>query len=314
MPRKPRIEYSGAFYHVIARGNQRQSIFKDPSDFEKYLLTLTVYKNRTGIRVCAYVLMSNHVHLLIETGDIPLSKVMQGVNQTYTMYFNRRYRTVGHLFQGRYKAILCDREAYLLGLLKYIHQNPLRAKIAEQAEDYPWSSHHAYTGKNNPLGLVDIDHVLRLFSESKRSARAKYRAFMTDQDRLTRDTVYATIDQRLQGDDAFVERVMERHDREEAEARKKKKALDEIARMIEQRYGITADAIRSDYRTAELVRARRVFGQVAHALGHRGCVIAKYMCKDPAAITRQLRDSSHEEEVRIVLKGLTDINKSTNQA
>lgn len=314
MPRKPRIEYSGAFYHVIARGNQRQHIFKDPADFQKYLLTLTVYKNRTGIRVYAYLLMNNHVHLLIETGEIPLSKAMQGVNQTYTMYFNRRYRTVGHLFQGRYKAILCDREAYLLSLLKYIHQNPIRAKIAERIDAYPWSSHHAYTGKNNPLGLVDTDLVLRMFSESRSRARAKYREFMAGQEILTRATVYATVDQRLQGDDAFVERVMERHDREEAQARKKKKALDEIARLIEQRYGITADELRSDYRTAGLVRARRVFSQVAHSLGHRGGVIAKYMEKDPAAITRQLRDNSYEGDARRMLKELSGINKSTNQA
>ena len=86
MPRKPRIEYSGAFYHVIARGNQKQRIFKDAADFQKYLLLLTVYKNRTGSRVYGYILMNNHVHLLVEIRDIPLSKFMQGLNQTYTMY------------------------------------------------------------------------------------------------------------------------------------------------------------------------------------------------------------------------------------
>ena len=312
MSRKPRIEYSGAFYHVIARGNQKRRIFKDQADFQKYLLTLTVYKNRTGSRICAYVLMNNHVHLLIETGDIPLSKVMQGVNQTYTMYFNRRYRTVGHLFQGRYKAILCDRDAYLLALLNYIHKNPLRARITERLDAYPWSSHHAYTGKNNPLGLVDVGQVLRLFSENKGRARAKYREFMAGEDTLNKATVYATIDQRLQGDEEFVERVMEQHDREEAHARQKKKGLDAIAQAIEQRYRITVDDIRSNYRTEELVQARRVLSQVASALGHRGSVIAQYMRKDPAAITRQLRDVAQDREVRAVLKVLQG-NKSTSQ-
>ncbi len=312
MLRPLRIECSGAFYHVIARGNQKQRIFKDQADFQKYLLTLTVYKNRTGSRIYAYVLMNNHVHLLIETGDIPLSKVMQGVNQTYTMYFNRRYRTVGHLFQGRYKAILCDRDAYLLALLNYIHKNPLRARITERLDAYPWSSHHAYTGKNNPLGLVDVDQVLRLFSENKGRARAKYREFMAGEDTLNKATVYATIDQRLQGDEEFVERVMEQHDREEVHARQKKKGLDAIAQAIEQRYRITVDDIRSNYRTEELVQARRVFSQVASALGHRGSVIAKYMRKDPAAITRQLRDAAQDREVRVVLKVLQG-NKSTSQ-
>lgn len=312
MSRKPRIEYSGAFYHVIARGNQKQRIFKDQADFQKYLLTLTVYKNRTGTRIYAYVLMNNRVHLLIETADIPLSKFMQGVNQTYTMYFNRRYRTVGHLFQGRYKAILCDRDAYLLGLLNYIHKNPLRARITERLDAYPWGSHHAYTGKNNPLGLVDADQVLRLFSESKGRARAKYREFMAGEDTLSKSAVYATIDQRLQGDDEFVDRIIEQHDREEAHARQTKKGLDEIARVIDQRYGITEKDMRSNYRTQELVQARIVFSQAASALGHRGDAIAKYMRKDPAAVTRQLRDTEQSGEVRVVLKVLQG-NKSTSQ-
>src|SRR6266540_6708660 len=109
MPRKPRIEFEGAFYHVITRGNQRQKIFRSPADHQKYLQLLTIYKNRYRCFVYAYVLMGNHVHILIETKDVPLSKVFQGINQTYTAYFNKIHRTVGHLFQGRYKAVLCDR-------------------------------------------------------------------------------------------------------------------------------------------------------------------------------------------------------------
>ena len=180
MPRKPRIEFSGAFYHVIARGNQRQKIFKEAPDYQKYLQFLTIYKNRYNYHLYAYILMGNHVHLLLEAQDVPLSKILQGINQSYTMHFNKKYRTIGHLFQGRYKAILCDRDNYLLALLKYIHHNPLRAKIVEGLESYPWSSHSAYTGKSNPLGLVDVDQVLRMFSENKSTARRRYRAFMAD--------------------------------------------------------------------------------------------------------------------------------------
>ncbi len=105
MARKPRIEYEGAFYHVITRGNQRQKIFKDPLDYQKFLDILTSYKQRYHFCLYAYVLMSNHVHLLIETKDIRLSKILQGVNQRYTMNYNRRYKTVGHLFQGRYSVL-----------------------------------------------------------------------------------------------------------------------------------------------------------------------------------------------------------------
>jgi REP element-mobilizing transposase RayT len=115
MARKPRIEYEGAFYHVITRGNRKQKIF----------------------------------------------------NQRHTMYYNRRYKTVGHLFQGRYKAILCDRDRYLLALLKYIQYNPLRAKIAESLDQYPWSSHRAYFTKTEWSEFLDTDLVLRMFSRTK---------------------------------------------------------------------------------------------------------------------------------------------------
>ena len=133
MARKPRIEYEGAFYHVITRGNRREKIFRDKKDFLKYLEILSHYKKRYRFRLYSYVLMSNHVHLLMETGKVSLSKVKQGINQSYTAYFNRKYKTVGHLFQGRYKALLCDRERYLLSLIKYIHFNPVRAKMVKDS-------------------------------------------------------------------------------------------------------------------------------------------------------------------------------------
>src|SRR4030043_2078766 len=179
MPRKPRIEFSGAFYHVISRGNQRQQIFRDRSDFLKFLELLALYKRRYAYFLYGYVLMSNHVHLLIETENIPLSKVLQGINQSYTMYFNRKYRTVGHLFQGRYKTILCDKDAYLLSLIKYIHLNPMRARMAKSAENYRWSSHLVYCGKEKSE-IVDTDRGLRMFSEDKSRARKLYRAYIGD--------------------------------------------------------------------------------------------------------------------------------------
>ena len=146
MARRPRIEFEGGFYHVITRGNQRQKVFIGENDFLKYLEFLTDYKDRYGFLLYAYVLMGTHVHLLIETGQVPLSKILQGINQRFTMYFNWRHGTVGHLFQGRYKAILCDRDAYLLSLVKYVHLNPIRAGIVRRPEEYRWSSHRAYLG------------------------------------------------------------------------------------------------------------------------------------------------------------------------
>jgi putative transposase len=301
MPRKPRIEFSGAFYHVIVRGNQKQRVFKDAADFQKYLLTLTVYKNRTGCRIYAYVLMNNRLHLLIETQDIPLSKVMQGVNQTYTMYFNRRYRTVGHLFQGRYKAIVCDREAYLLGLLKYIHQNPLRAKIVDRLDQYPWSSHHAYTGKNNPLGLVDTDQVnqvLRMFSESKARSRTKYRQFMSEEETLNKAAVYATVDRRLQGDETFIEAVQQKSEQPvEKEKKGKTFTLAAIARAAQEQLGITLDDLRSATKQARVMAGRRLLSVVAKTYGYKGKEIAEFLRKDPSAVAGYLRNAAEERKM-----------------
>jgi REP element-mobilizing transposase RayT len=313
MARKPRIEYEGAFYHVITRGNQKQRIFRDVADYDKYHQYLTIYKNRYHYALYAYVLMGNHVHLLMETRDIPLSKIMQGINQSYTRYFNRKYREVGHLFQGRYKAILCDRDAYLLSLLKYIHNNPVRAKIAETADTYRWSSHQAYLGKSNSLGLVDTDHVLRMFSESKSRALRHYVAFMRAAAALKRGEVYATIDQRLQGDQEFIDQVQQRIDGEiKKERRKKEHSLPAICRVVEERHGISRDRLRSSGKERQVMIARRVFTQTAKLYGYRGKEIAAYLRKDPASVTGYLREEDHGREVVKVTKRLDEVGKNVN--
>jgi REP element-mobilizing transposase RayT len=283
MARKPRIEYEGAFYHIITRGNQRQKIFKDPVDYQQYLQFLTIYKNRYSFFLYAYVLMGNHVHLLIETRETPLSKILQGLNQRYTLYYNRKYRTVGHLFQGRYKAILCEKEAYLLALLRYIHRNPLRAKIIDRLDSYPWSSHHAYTGKSNPLNLVDTDQVMRMFSESKYRAKRLYREFMQESHDLSPDDVYAVKDQRVQGSDEFVEQVLA--ERENGGTPKRKPSLDAIALAVERYEGITMEDLRSGTRVRPVARARKVFSLVARSMGYAVKEIAVYLSVEGAAVS-----------------------------
>lgn len=314
MPRKPRIEYHGAFYHVITRGNQRQKIFKDATDFQKYLQLLAIYKNRYSYHLYAYVLMSNHLHLLIETGCVPLSKILQGINQTYTMYFNRRYRTVGHLFQGRYKAILCDRDNYLLALLKYVHYNPIRAEIVERLDAYPWSSHHAYTGKNNLLDLVDTDQILMMFSESKGSARKRYQTFIDDGDIMKKDEVYTTIDQRLQGDDGFVDRVLEKYDGEvKRELRMKEYALPQIAKAVGKHYGVTLRDLRSAAKQQRVMQGRRAFSLVAREYGYKGKEIAEYLFKEPSSVTKYVRSEGIKSEVKKLIRQILAANNSNNQ-
>ena len=133
MARRARLFAPGILYHVIVRGNYRQKTFLNPRDYEAYLERLGRYRKRFGVTVYVYCLMSNHAHLLVETGSQPLSRFMQGLQQSYTQYFNRKYHKVGHLFQGRYKAIVCEKDEYLLTLVRYIHLNPVRAKLVQSA-------------------------------------------------------------------------------------------------------------------------------------------------------------------------------------
>jgi putative transposase len=240
--------------------------------------------------------MSNHVHLLIETKDIPLSKILQGVNQRYTMHYNRRYKTVGHLFQGRYKAILCDRDRYLLALVKYIHYNPIRARIIEQLDKYQWSSYPAYIAKVQKSDVVDTGQVLRMFSENKGRAHKHFEAFMNDGATVKKKDIYATIDQRLLGDECFIDKVVNKHDGEiKKERRKKEYTLPQIARALEKQYDVSLEDMRSWVRTIKVLTARRLFSILSKEYGYFGREIAAYLRKDPAAVTGYLRSC---EEVR----------------
>jgi putative transposase len=207
MGRKPRVHFPGALYHVIVRGNQRQAIFRYDADRRRYLDLLKQYRKRYDFHLYAYVLMSNHVHLLLEVGETPLAKAMQGLQQSYTLYFNRKYKLVGHLFQGRYKDILCDRDAYLLELVRYIHLNPVRSKIIDTPGNYAWSSHRAYVGAGDNENL-ECDWILKQFSPQPAQARMLFDQFVLDGAGVGhREEFYAVKEQRYLGDDEFLDRV-----------------------------------------------------------------------------------------------------------
>ena len=154
MARSLRIEYSGAFYHVTSRGNERKTIFSDAWDLEKFLSFLESAVERHGALVHAYSLMGNHYHLLLETPNANLSRIMRDINSSYSTYFNVKWKRTGHLFQGRYKAILVESDAYAAELSRYIHLNPVRAKMCEAPEEYPWMSYKFYTEGNEPSWLT----------------------------------------------------------------------------------------------------------------------------------------------------------------
>lgn len=182
MARPLRVEYPGAFYHVISRGNGGERIFRTESDYTKLLEYLGKATERFGVTVYTYCLMSNHYHLLIETPQPNLSTAIQWVNVSYAGYFNRRHRRTGHLFQGRFKALLIDADEYLIPLSRYIHLNPVRAAIVANPVEYPWSSYAAFVGKVKSPDFLVTDQLLARFGRRRGEAIRAYRAFVEEVD------------------------------------------------------------------------------------------------------------------------------------
>jgi REP element-mobilizing transposase RayT len=209
MPRKPRIFYPGAVYHVILRGNAGQDIFFDDKDRRYFYRLLGEAQEKFGHRIHAFCLMPNHIHLASQMADVSLSRVMQNLSQRYTGWINFRQSRRGHVFQGRYKALLIDADSYLLELIRYLHLNPVRAGITESVEDYPWSSYRAYLGAEK-LPWLTTDWVLAQFSSRQRTARNKFEAFIREgYGEGRREEFYrGTKEGRVLGDDRFFEEVV----------------------------------------------------------------------------------------------------------
>jgi len=178
MARQLRIEYEGGFYHVTSRGNQRQRIFWSARDRERLKMVLERTKERYGYLLHAYVFMSNHYHLLMETPHANLHQIMQNINTSYTVFVNKKYDRFEHLFQGRYKAFIVDKDKYLLALSRYIHLNPVRAGVVKSCEQYRWSSYQEYLNGRRGETLTDTDEILGLFSGQRSVAVRKYKEFV----------------------------------------------------------------------------------------------------------------------------------------
>ena len=162
MPRKTRIWYPGATYHITCRGNHRREIFRDDQDRMVYMQQLLRAKEDHKCSILSYCLMTNHVHLQVETSDVEIWKMMKQLNMKYVIYFNAKYDLVGRLFQDRYRAELIEETAYSIRTSRYIHLNPVVAEIAEHPLDYPWSSYRDYVGLRR-TNLVSPEKILSFF-------------------------------------------------------------------------------------------------------------------------------------------------------
>lgn len=210
MARPLRIEFPGGFYHVTSRGNERKDVFKSCKDREKFLSYLQSSVERYGAVIHAYCLMTNHYHLLLETPRGNLSQIMRHINGAYTTYFNTKRKRSGHLFQGRYKAIVVEADEYALELSRYMHLNPVRAGMVPNPQDYAWSSYRCYAGSASTPEWLTEDLILSNFGPQNH--KAKYRSFVESLIGETYETpLKHVVASTLLGSPGFIAEVSETH-------------------------------------------------------------------------------------------------------
>jgi REP element-mobilizing transposase RayT len=284
MGRKPRIHEPGAVYHVILRGNARQNIFADDRDRNRLYEIIAASLDRYRHRILAFCLMSNHIHLAIQVADIPLSRIMQCISQRYTQWHNWRYRQTGHLFQGRYKAILVDADAFLLELAAYIHLNPVRAGMTASAETYPWSSHGAYLGKES-VAWIDPEPVLSLLSPSTDTARDMFSRFVAEKAVEKRRPEFhgeKNIDSRLLGDTSFAETILIRQDA----PLERKPGMDTIIAAVKRLCGVDEERLCAQGQEHTSSEARSIAAWATLELGSGTLAeLAHWLHREPSTLS-----------------------------
>ena len=270
----------------MARGNGGQKTFRDQADCQSFLEILSDLKKQTPFLLYAYCLMPNHVHLLVEVNRFPLSLIMQRLLTRYSKHFNIRHRRLGHLFQGRYKAILCQKDAYLLELIRYIHLNPVRAKLSPEAAAWRWSSHREYLS-HKKASLVDWAFPLSMFHPHLSSSRQLYARFVREGRGMTHNQEYYPP-QTLPclGEEPFVSEYRELINKKvQGENLQVRPApLERLAAASKDT--IPPQMLRSRSQARKITAARRDFVLRALEAGHRPSLIAAFLGFSPSAVSK----------------------------
>ncbi len=311
MARPLRIEFPGALYHVMSRGNERRPIVKDDHDRVRRLEWLRRTVETYGWRLHAFVLMNNHEHLYVETPEPNLSAGMQHLNGSYTSYFNHRHDRGGHLFQGRYKAHLIENEGHFWEVSRYIHLNPVRGKVVDRPQEWRWSSYPGYHWAVRQLPWVTYRYVLAEFGRDEKKARQRYRRFVdAGVDSMPAAPWRDAVEGLIVGGERYVEQVQElligrRTDRsvEDLEALRPRPSLRRIVQAVAESFGADISMwapgrrVDGEARAVAAFLARRRFGyrarEVADALGytsHGGVVGAIRRIESSAPAARRQVD------------------------
>ena len=286
MARKPRLHIPGGVHHVMLRGNNGQAIFADDADRRAFCDLLAEGAERFGHRIHAYCLMTNHVHLAIRVNEVPLSCIVQNLAFRFTRAYNRRTHRVGHLFQGRFRSLLVDADAYLLELVRYVHLNPVRSGLVRDPSDWAWSGHRTYLGRDHAAWL-DTGLVLAMFDErDTRRARRRYAAFVREAlgETYREELHRGDADPRVWGDEAFLGGILDASQCPGPTPR-----LGGIIAAVCAVWGTDEATLRSPERRREPARARAAIGWLATqmraaALGE----IAAHFGRDIATLSRQI--------------------------
>jgi len=311
MARRLRIHYPAALYHVILRGNAGDPIFFDDRDRYRLYLILQYAVEKFRCRIHAFCLMSNHIHLVVQVDDVPLSRIMQNISLRFTKWINYSRSRTGHLFQGRYKALLVDADAYLLELVRYVHLNPVRAGMVATAEDYPWSGHHGYLGKEL-LPWLTTDLVLAILAEEKTAARQAYASFVLDGMGEGRRGEFhcGTCEGRILGDDAFSDEVLVRV-RQKSE---REYSLDEVIRGVCAHFQIADAQLSASGKVRPMTEARAVAAAIVQGSSHlRMTDLAQRLKRDVSALCKVAQRVAGDETSRKIIGDVMERMRSGGQ-
>ena len=319
MPRQSRIDTTGALHHVICRGIDRRKIFTDKDDYLLFLKRLGDLLIETRTSCFAWALIPNHFHLLLQTGNVPISLLMKRLLTGYAVNFNRRYNRCGHLFQNRYKSILCQEDAYLLELVRYIHLNPLRANLVSEygsLAEYPYCGHGVIMGRKK-IEWQDTEYVLGLFADQASAARRGYSRFVhsgmaqgrrpnltgggllrssggwTGVKALRETGDYQKGDERILGNGTFVTEILEKAEERFKEGYRLRASgynLDTLIKRVAEITEVTPHEILDSLRDAKRTKARSILCYWAtQKLGTPQSQLAQMLKRTQSAITYAVR-------------------------